>query len=178
MKILVGSKNAAKLEGTKKAFLEYFKDFELDGVDVASYVNNQPLNNDIYLGARNRVDNLMVYAKENNLDVDYYVGVESGITNMLGKWVIVNIAIVVSKDEYESWGTSSGFPVPDKYAEEIVDSGLAQVMDEVFNTNDAIRTSVGGVSYLTNGVINRIELTREAVIMGLIQHLNDKWNDK
>lgn len=83
------------------------------------------------------------------------------------------------KDEkgYESWGTSPAFPVPDKYVEEIISTDLGKVMDKIFEKND-LRSSIGGISFLTHEVINRIDLTRDAFVMALTQHINEVWKDK
>lgn len=176
MKILIGSKNPGKIEGAKKAFANYFSDFEIEGVSVSSLVSEEPVNNEIYEGARNRVDNLMKYAEENNIEVEYFLGVESEITNLLGKWVIINIAVIKDKNGYESWGTSPAFPVPDKYVEEIISTDLGKVMDNIFNQH-YLRSGKGGISFLTNDVISRIDMTKEAFVMALIQHINKVWHD-
>lgn len=177
MKLLIGTKNPGKIEGAKEAFTYYFDHFDIEGIAVASDVGDEPLNREIYEGARNRVDNLMKYAKENNIDADYYLGVESGITNLLGKWVIINIAVIKDKDGYESWGTSPGFPVPDKYVDKIVTTDLGRVMDDLFQQHD-LRSGKGGVNFLTNGIISRIDQTRDAFVMALVQHTNKFWTDK
>lgn len=177
MQILIGSKNTGKIQGAKEAFENYFDNFQIEGVSVPSNVKEQPVNNEIYEGARNRVDNLIKYSKENNIDAEYFLGIESGITNLLGKWVIINVAVIKDKNGYESWGTSSAFPVPNKYVNEIIESDLGQVMDNIFQEHD-LRSSKGGISFLTNNVINRIDLTKEAFIMALIQYTNEVWNDK
>lgn len=177
MKILIGSKNPGKIQGAKEAFENYFDNFDIEGYSVSSDVSEEPVNEEIYQGARNRVDNLMKYAKENNVEADYFLGIESGITNLLGKWIIINIAVIKDKNGYESWGTSSAFPVPDKYVEEIISTDLGKVMDKIFEQND-LRSGKGGISFLTNDVISRIDMTREAFVMALIQHLNVVWHDK
>lgn len=177
MKVLIGTKNPGKIEGAKEALNNYFKDYEIEGIPVSSDVSDEPVNNEIYEGARNRVNNLMKYAKENNIEAEYFLGVESGITNLLGKWVIINIAVIKDKNGYESWGTSPAFPVPDKYVEEIISTDLGQVMDKIFEQND-LRSGKGGISFVTNGVISRIDLTKEAFIMAMSQHINNIWNDK
>lgn len=177
MKILIGTKNPGKIDGAKQAFDEYFEDFDIEGFSVYSDVGEQPINDEIYKGARNRVDNLIKYALENNIVADYFLGVESGITNLLGKWVIINVAVIKDKDGYESWGTSSAFPVPDRYVDEIVSTDLGKVMDKIFAQND-LRSGIGGVSFITKGAISRIDMTREAFIMALTQHINEFWNDK
>ncbi len=177
MKILIGTKNPAKIEGAKQAFAKYFESLDIEGVPVPSQVSEEPVNESIYEGAKNRVNNLIEYANEQQLDIDYFLGIESGITNLLGKWVIINIAIIKDKSGYESWGYSPAFPVPDKYVDEIIEKDLGTVMDSLFQEKD-LRSNKGGISFLTNDVISRIDLTRGAFIMALTQFVNEKWNDK
>lgn len=177
MKILIGTKNPGKIKGATEAFQNFFDSVEIEGIAVPSNVSEEPVNNEIYEGARNRVDNLIKYSKDNNIDVSYYLGIESGITNQLGKWIIVNVAVIKDKYGYESWGTSAGFPVPKKYVKDIIETDLGKVMDKIFNEND-LRSNMGGISYLTNNVITRVDQTREAFVMALTQYLNSFWNDK
>lgn len=177
MKVLIGSKNPGKIEGATEALKNYFNDFEIEGISVSSEVGEEPLNHEIYEGAKNRVNNLMNYAKENKIDAKYFLGIESGITNLLGKWVIINIAVIKDKSGYESWGTSPAFPVPDKYVDEILSTDLGKVMDNIFEQND-LRSGKGGISFLTNGVISRIDMTKDAFVMALTGHINEVWNDK
>jgi len=177
MKILIATKNPGKIEGAKEALKYYFDEFDIEGIPVSSDVGEQPVNHEIYKGAKNRVDHLIEYAKGHEIEAEYFLGVESGITNLLGKWMIINIAVIKDKNGYESWGTSSAFPVPDQYVEEIISTDLSKVMDYIFKQND-LRSGKGGINFVTNGVIDRIDLTREAFIMALTQHVNSIWNDK
>ncbi|MBE5821891.1 MAG: inosine/xanthosine triphosphatase [Clostridiales bacterium] len=177
MKILIGTKNPGKIQGAKEAFENYFNNFDIEGIPVPSNVSEQPVNNEIYEGARNRVNNLIKSSKENNIEADYYLGIESGITNLLGKWIIINIAVIKDKNGYESWGTSSGFPVPNKYVDEIIETDLGKVMDNIFQKHD-LRSNKGGISFLTKDVIDRIDLTKDAFIMALTQYINEVWNDR
>lgn len=177
MKVLIGTTNPAKIEGAKLAFEEFFENVEVEGIKAASGVPDQPVNGDIYLGALNRVNNLMSYAKENNIEADYFVAIESGITDSLGKWVITNIAVIKDNAGYESFGTGPSFPVPNKYVDRIIATDLGQVMDAIFNEND-LRSKKGGVNFLTHGVITRGDLTKSAFVMALTQFINDKiWKD-
>ena len=77
MKVLIGTKNPGKITGAKQAFLHYFKDIEVEGIDVSSDVSDEPVNDEVYQGARNRVNNLIKYAVENNIEADYFLGVHS-----------------------------------------------------------------------------------------------------
>lgn len=175
MKILIGTKNPAKIAGAEQAFLRYFRDCEIEGIPVESNVGEQPVDDEIYQGAKNRVDNLKKYAEQNNIEADYFLGIETGITNKLGKWIIVNNAVIKDKNGFESWGTSPGFPVPDKYVEDIINTDLGKVMDNIFNKKE-IGKGEGGVGLLTHSEITRIDLTRGAFTMALTMHINeDMW---
>ena len=176
MKVFIGTKNPGKVQGAKEAFEKYYKDVEVTGIPVSSDVGDEPVNEEIYQGAKNRVENLMKYSKENNVEADFFIGIESGITNLLGKWIIINIAVIKDKNGYESWGTSPAFPVPDTYVNDIIEKDLGIVMDDIFD-GDGLKNGKGGISYLTNDVISRIDLTRGAFIMALTQFINEKWKD-
>ncbi len=175
MKIIVASSNPGKIEGAKLAFGEYFKEFEIEGIKASSDVPEEPVNNEIYEGASNRVKNVRRIAKEQGKEADFYVAVESGITNQLGEWTIINIAVIEDKNGFKSWGTSCGFPVPEKYVKEIIETDLGKVMDRIFNETE-LRAGKGGISLLTQDRISRIDLTKQAFIMALTQFINqDIW---
>lgn len=127
MKILMGTKNPGKLEGARQAFLKYFGDFQIEGIAVDSEVGNQPFNKEVLIGAKNRIKNLRKYAKENNIKVDYYIASEAGITDLLGDWIAINTVVVESSEGVQSVGTSQGFPIPDKYINEIKETELRKI---------------------------------------------------
>lgn len=177
MKVLIGTNNKGKVEGAKQAFEKFYSDVEVVGVSVDSGVGDVPVNDEIYKGASNRVNNLIKYAEENNVEADFFIGVESGITNKLGKWCIIQIAVIKDKNGYESFGTGPAFPIPNKYVEETIKTDLGIVMDKIFNGN-GLKNEKGGIAHLTNDVITRYDLTREAFIMALTEFINgDLWRD-
>lgn len=171
MKILMGTKNPGKIEGAKKAFEQYFDNIEIEGISVSSEVSDQPVNEEIFKGAKNRVKNLRKYAKENNIDADFYIASEAGITNLLGDWIDINSAVIESREGLQSVGTSQGFPIPEKYVDEIIETELGKVMDKIFS-GEKLGNGKGGISFLTKDVITRINLTKDAFIMALIPHIN------
>ena len=176
MKILVGSKNPVKIQGAREAFEIYFDDVEVEGVPASSGVCEQPINDEIYLGAKNRSLALMEYAKENGLEADYFASVESGMTNSLGDWVITNVAVVINKEGKISMGTSAGFPVPHKLVDEIKEKSLGYVMGNLSGDNE-ISKKYGGVYFLTRK-ITRDDLSRDAFVMALTKFVNgDTWCD-
>lgn len=135
MKVLIGTNNKGKVEGAKQAFEKFYENVEVVGISVDSGVSDEPVNDEIYQGASNRVNNLIKYAEDNNVEADFFIGVESGITNKLGKWCIIQIAVIKDKNGYESFGTGPAFPVPDKYVKKIINTDLGIVMDKIFNGN-------------------------------------------
>ena len=175
MKVIIATKNPGKIEGVKLAFENYYDELEIQGIPVSSDISDQPVNEEIYIGAKNRVSNLKKYCNDNNILADLYVSIESGITNQLGRWMIVNIAVIEDNDDFESYGCSSAFPVPDKYVDDIIKTELGIVMDKIFNGTD-LRAGKGGINLLTNDKVSRIDLTEQAFIMALTKYINgDTW---
>jgi len=78
VKILIGTKNPGKIQGAKEAFINYFDNVEIEGIPVSSEVSEEPVNNEIYEGALNRVDNLIKFAEEKNIEEDYYSTLKDG----------------------------------------------------------------------------------------------------
>ena len=175
MKILMGTQNPGKIEGARQAFEKYFENVEIEGVSVESNVGNQPVNEQIMQGAKNRVENLKKYAEENNISADFFVASEAGITNLLGEWMDFNIAVIENSDGEQSVGSSAGFKIPDKYVDEIITTELRNIMDRIFDGTNLSKGN-GGIGNLTKGEITRIDLTRQAFIMAMIKFINgDIW---
>lgn len=120
----MGTKNPGKIEGARQAFSKYASDFQIEGIDVDSEVGDQPFDEKILMGAKNRIKNLRKYAEENDIEADYFIASEAGITNLLGDWIDINMAVVENSIGYQSVGISQGFPIPEKYIDEIKQSEL------------------------------------------------------
>lgn len=175
MKILMGTKNPGKIEGARQAFEKYFDSVEIEGISVESNVGAQPVNEEILQGAKNRIKNLKKYANTNNIKADFYIASEAGITNLLGEWIDINAVIIEDSKGFQSIGTSQGFPIPDKYIEEIKQTELGKVMDRLFSGKE-LGKGKGGITFLTKDEITRIDLTRNAFIMALTRFINeDIW---
>ena len=176
MKILMGTKNPGKIEGARQAFAKYFDNIEIEGIAVESNVGAQPVNEEILQGAKNRIKNLKKYANNDNIKADFYIASEAGITNLLGEWLDINAVVIEDSKGFQSVGTSQGFPIPDKYIDEIKKTELGKVMDKIFGGKE-LGKGKGGISFLTKDEITRIDLTRNAFIMALTRFINeDIWN--
>lgn len=175
MKVLIGTKNQGKIEGAKRALAKYFENIDITGIPVKSEVGEQPINDEIYNGAKNRVKNLKEYAKENKIEADLYLSIESGITNSLGRWMITNIAVIEDNNNFESYGASPSFPVPDRLVDDVINTNLSKVMDSIFGKNDERHNQCGGIQLLTHNIISRIDLTEYAFVMALTKYINNDW---
>lgn len=171
----MGTKNPGKIEGARQAFAKYFDNIDIEGIAVESNVGAQPVNEEILQGAKNRIKNLKKYANNNNIKADFYIASEAGITNLLGEWIDINAVVIEDSKGFQSIGTSQGFPIPDKYIEEIKQTELGKVMDRLFRGKE-LGKGKGGISFLTKDEITRIDLTRNAFIMALTRFINeDIW---
>lgn len=171
MRVLIATKNNTKITGAKTAFEKFFKGVEIEGVSVASDVPEQPINDETLLGAKNRVANLKKYAKENNIQADFYVAIESGMSNGLGDWFIINMAVIEDDNGNVSIGAGPSFPVPESKVERIKEIGLGDVMNELFNEKE-LHSRGGGIQLLTHGVVSRMDLTELAFEMALTKFIN------
>ena len=176
MKVVMATKNQGKIEGAKRALQRYFDEIEIQGIPVPSEVSEEPVNEEIYKGAKNRVSNVKKYCKEHGIKADLYVSSESGIYNSLGRWLITNIAVIEDNDDFESYGTSPSFPVPERLVKDIIETDLSQVMNRIFGEDDERHNKGGAIQLLTHDAISRIDLTELAFIMALTQYMNgEKW---
>lgn len=171
----MGTKNPGKIEGARQAFEKYFDNIDIEGIAVESNVGAQPVNEEILQGAKNRIKNLKKYANNNNIKADFYIASEAGITNLLGEWIDINAVVIEDSKGFQSIGTSQGFPIPDKYIDEIKETELGKVMDRIFKGKE-LGKGKGGISFLTKDEVTRIDLTRNAFIMALTRFINeDLW---
>ena len=175
MKILIGTKNPGKIEGCRKAFERYFDNVEIEGIPVSSDVPDQPFDKEVLNGSRNRVKNVKKYAKDNNIEADFYVAIEGGITTSLGTIIEMNIATVEDNKGIQSVGTSQGFPIPERYMDEIKETDFGRLMDRLLDGNE-LSKGKGGIGILTKDQVSRIDITENAFIMALTAHINgDLW---
>ena len=90
-----------------------------------------------------------------------------------GRWMITNIAVIEDNNDFESYGTSPSFPVPDGLVQDVIDTDLSQVMNKIFEKDEERHNKGGGIQLLTHNIISRIDLTEMAFIMALTKYIND-----
>ncbi len=177
IKILVGSKNPIKIESTRLTFEKFFGECEVTGINVSSNVPDQPINKDTFDGAKNRSLELIKYNKANNLQADYFVGIEGGIMELYDIWFSFGCMCIMDINQNTGFGTSPLFQLPDFVIKRLLSGEeLGNVIDSLFDETNT-KQNLGAIGYLTNGIMNRTELYTSGLITALIPFVNKKLFD-
>lgn len=170
MKVIVGSLNPTKIEGTRQAFSQYFDDLEVDGKDVESGSPDQPFNGDTINGARNRAVN--AYG-----ECDLGVGIEAGLFWFDETGYVDFQVAVIFDGRNATYGFGPGFAFPPEVTENALKgTEVGDSMEQLTGIKD-MGEKYGAIHYLTQGRVSREELARLAVTMALIPRLNPQHYD-
>ncbi len=170
MKIVVGSKNPAKVEAVREILQDYphLKDAIVEGIEIDSMVGDQPKSlTEVLTGAMNR-------ARGGFEECEYSIGLESGLMEVpftkSGHMDVCACAIFDGTEFH--LGLSSGWEFPDKEINRLImEEGLdmAQAINKVGLVSDpAIGSGQGAIGILTKGRLDRKAYTKEALRTALI----------
>ncbi len=174
MKILIGSKNPVKIDAVKDAFKNYFDDVETFGLSVESNVPDQPFNDETFFGAENRAFGLKKINEQQNLNADYFVGIEGGISKIFNRWFAYGVVCVMNSEGRKGFGTSAHFELPGKVISEINNGKeLGAVMDEIQSEQNT-KQKKGAIGFFTNGKMTRKDLYIPGIITALIPFLHEE----
>jgi len=168
VKVIVASENRVKINAVLNAFNEYYKNVEVQGVEVGSGVSVQPLtNNETLIGARNRVKEI----RKQITDADYWVAIEGGVQASDKGLSAFAWVVIYSAGKYGEARTGS-FILPQKVAHLIAGGlELGTASDFVFGESNS-KQKTGTVGLLTHNRIDRTELYGQGVILALIPFIN------
>ncbi|HUI01369.1 MAG TPA: inosine/xanthosine triphosphatase [Nitrososphaerales archaeon] len=173
--VAVGSTNPAKEKGARLAFSRAFGRVQVKRVDASSLVRSQPLSlEETVEGAEERA----IFALE-SARPDFAVGVEAGITDLGKAWpdhnLNLQVAAVVDRAGRLSFGCSSGFPIPARFAK-MLKEGRGELDRYAHELTGAkkIREEHGVVYHLSGRRFTRVEMTEQCVSMALVPWLNRK----
>ncbi len=171
-KIILASTNPVKVAVAKAAFAVVFPDtpFEVIPVATLSGVPPQPFDDEALEGAMNRLRRI----RTSHPKADYWVSQEGGLVRDGESFY--NRAWILFSDKKGHIGKSStpSFEIP-KGVAELVRTGLelADASDVYFGMKGPKHT-VGGVSLVTDGLIDRKRYYLQAAIIALAQVKNHK----
>ena len=168
MKILVGSLNPVKIKAAEEAFKKYYKDTIVLGIDAPSGVSVQPIGNETYIGAERRAMFLKEENDAKNLEANYFVGIEGGITKISTRWFAFGGVCIVDTNSNIGFGTSAHFELPPEITNRLLNGEeLGHVMDEVMKLENS-KQKGGAISFFTKGVMSRKDLYVPGIIAALV----------
>lgn len=169
--VVVASRNPVKVAAALQGLQRMFPDtaFQPVPVSVPSGVADQPMSDRETLeGAINRVNN----AYEAHAAADFWIGIEGGVEEQEGElsafaWVVVRSAAGMGK------ARSGSFYLPPAVAE-LVAQGmeLGEADDIVFSKTNS-KQEMGAIGLLTDGVVDRMQLYEQAVVLALVRFKNE-----
>ncbi len=165
MKIIVGSKNKAKVDAVKEMIQEYphLAGAAVEGVETKSHVSDQPKSLDETIrGAMNRAKNVFHAC-------DYSIGLESGLMSVpytKGGYMDVCVCAIYDGRELHI-GLSSAWEFPDRNITRLMTNeglDMSQAINKVGMTkNPKIGSEEGAIGILTKGRMDRKEYTKQAL---------------
>lgn len=168
-KVIIASKNPVKVNSVRESFTLAMPhvQFDFEGVSVASGVGDQPMSDKETLqGASHRAFN-----SQKEYAGDFHIGIEGGIEDD-GQVMTAFAWVVILSEGKIGKARTSTFELPQKIAD-LVRSGveLGHADDMIFKRENS-KQKDGAVGILTNGIIDRTEYYKQAVILALIPMLN------
>jgi len=172
LRVGIGTTNAAKVSGIRKAFslfTEYFGTPIFVPMESESGVPLQPFNYDTVRGASRRAR----YALEGN---DMGVGVEAGLFEQkrLGMTFDVQYCVIIDRAGRRTVGHGMGFTHPDQVLLDVKTGMTVGASIGQLSGLKNVGRRGGAVGFLTHGRIRRSELTSQAVISALIPRINEE----
>lgn len=168
MKILVGSKNPVKLEAVKETFLKYYNNIEVIGIEVGSQMPDQPINEETFIGAENRAEELKKINQREKLNAEYFVVIEGGIIKQFNRWFAFGGMCIVDKEGNKSFGTSAHFELPEIIINRLKNrEELGNVMDDIMNEQNT-KQKGGAIGFFTKNIMSRKDLYVPGLISALV----------
>ncbi len=167
MRISVGSKNPVKIAAVKELLPDYGWDATVIPMDVSSEISDQPTTlEETIQGAENRAKNAFV-------DVEYSVGIESGIMpcSQVPTGYLDMCACVIYDGKQFFHGISSLFEYPPKIIE-LIHQGreVSDAFHELGLANgERLGNQQGAIGLLTKGRVKRKEYTQQAIRTAFIR---------
>jgi inosine/xanthosine triphosphatase len=174
--VRVGSRNTAKLEAVRRALAPFFARVEIEGADVPSGVDPQPLGwAEIVAGARRRAHGAYRVAA-----CDLAAGIEDGLVEIPDTatgWVNIGCCVLFDGAR-EAIGFTAGF----EYPPECVRRATATPRTPIGDAFDALYrapagladpgVSAGNIGRLSGGALTRADYGAQAVVCAFVRLLH------
>ncbi|WP_160724034.1 DUF84 family protein [Bacillus sp. USDA818B3_A] len=152
MKIIIGSKNPAKITAVQNSFSQM--DCEFISLDIPSGVNDQPFSDEETIrGAINRAKGALAHGKG-----EIGIGLEGGVQETSHGLLLCNWGALAANGMEPIIAGGARFLLPEEVAARLrAGEELGPVMDEYAKMKN-VRKHEGAVGIFTNGLVNRVEM--------------------
>lgn len=168
MKVVVATENPIKIRGVEQAFVDTFGkgETEIQQVALDLELPEQPIDDAIAGGAIERAK-----AAQQHANADFGVGIEAGLIQLPGSesWMSIQVCAVIDRDGKCAMGMGPGYELPKPILDAVLSGEpLRKAFERSLDCEDPGRR--GAVFFLSDGAIDRMELTIQAVRMALISY--------
>ena len=164
MKIMVGSKNAAKVAAVQMGVASYWPDAVVESMETESGVSNQPIGQEETMqGALNRA---RAACKANG---GLGVGLEGGVAQYNGQWVMMSF-VAVSDGSRDVVVPVTGTPLPHAWGEALKNG--AELRPYVLEAGLPYDYKKGVIALLTQDVVQRDDMFASAVKTAMAPWVN------
>ena len=172
-KVLIGSENIVKIESARQSFSKFFNPLDIHKLRVDSGVSAQPINEEVFTGAKNRAEHAKRINDEQHLNANFFVGIEGGILQMYNRWFQFTVIYILDSQHRNSFSTTGLYELPNWIVEKLLAGiELSDIIDELAkDTNTKEKQSASG--FLTNGEVDRLQNYTQAITFALIPFLQD-----
>ncbi|ODS39676.1 MAG: hypothetical protein A7315_02945 [Candidatus Altiarchaeales archaeon WOR_SM1_79] len=163
----VGSENQVKINAVNNVFSKLFRRVQVKGLKIEKKVPEQPKEDEVIMGAIKRALSAM------NKECDFGVGIEAGLfwNDIAKKYFDVQYCVVVDRGGRMTMGHGSGFYYPEEVIEQVKKGKtVSQAIEEKYKIKNVGRKK-GAIGYLSREIINRTQLTEQAVLMAMIPRI-------
>jgi len=170
MNVYVATRNPVKLRAVRDAFAEWYRGIETNvrAVDPVERLLEQPLSEEVSRGAIARAKAAIAPN-----GADRGVGIEAGLIQLPGsdRWLSVQVCAIADRRGRISLGLGPGYELPEALRAAVLAGvplrealRLSLLIEDVENR--------GAIHYLSDGRLDRFDLTRQAVLMALLGHMD------
>ncbi|MCK5584651.1 inosine/xanthosine triphosphatase [Candidatus Bipolaricaulota bacterium] len=168
MNVAVATDNPIKIRAVEQAFADAFGKGEVEVQQVTSDLElpEQPIGAAIANGAIQRAKTAQQHA-----DIDFGVGIEAGLMQVPGtdRWISVQICAIADRTGKYSMGMGPGYELPKPILDAVfAGESLRDAFERTLDLEDPERR--GAVFFLSDGRVDRMDLTIQAVRMALISY--------
>jgi inosine/xanthosine triphosphatase len=164
MRARVGSDNPVKLTAAERVLRRIYGRVEVEAGPAALWLPKEPFGSQVLAGAKER-------AKAAIGNSDYGIGIEAGVFEGEDGLYDVQYCAIIDKMGRVTIGHGMGFRYPPK-VEELVRKGetVGEAFARLYGKKDGGRKE-GAIGYLTKGIMNRRELTEQAVLAAMVPRI-------